>query len=189
MGTSATNLLKKEMTPYQMLPTLVSSSTSSNKPVDILEKWVDDWEKRPQDERDLEDCIEHFTAANEEYRLTKQGEDTKDILRANTVVTTATDELKALITAAKDAVSQANTQATGKATWVPKKAFGLDGFEYCWTHGVCNHKSNKCRFPNDGHKNEATIFNQLGGKDGITLPGRAGRNNRNRENVNPNNSN
>ena len=35
--------------------------------------------------------------------------------------------------------------------------------EYCWTHGACAHKSSDCRNKADGHKNNATFTNKMGG--------------------------
>lgn len=35
--------------------------------------------------------------------------------------------------------------------------------EYCWTHGACNHKSAECRNKAEGHKDEATKDNRMGG--------------------------
>ena len=34
---------------------------------------------------------------------------------------------------------------------------------YCWTHGACNHKSTECRNKSEGHKDEATKDNRMGG--------------------------
>ena len=36
---------------------------------------------------------------------------------------------------------------------------------YCWTHGMCNHKSNECRNKRDGHKDDATKTNKMGGSN------------------------
>ena len=36
---------------------------------------------------------------------------------------------------------------------------------YCWTHGLCNHKGSECRAPAEGHKNNATFENRLGGSN------------------------
>jgi hypothetical protein len=150
----------------------------------VLEKAVEDWEKRPQDERDLAECIKHFTNANE-YRFTKQAEGTKEVLAANE----ATEDLKALIATAKELVNQA-AKEPGKATstWVPKKSFGLDGIGYCWTHGVCTHQSKHCKFPAEGHQTEATIHKTMGGNNTLNMPQGGRRNNRGRENNTPNTS-
>ncbi len=35
--------------------------------------------------------------------------------------------------------------------------------KYCWTHGLCHHHSKDCRMKANGHKNEATVDNRMGG--------------------------
>ena len=41
---------------------------------------------------------------------------------------------------------------------------GTGNRHYCWTHGCrCNHNSRACRFKADGHKDNATATNKLGG--------------------------
>ena len=37
--------------------------------------------------------------------------------------------------------------------------------KYCWTHGLCHHTSNDCRSKADGHKDDATIDNRMGGSN------------------------
>ena len=36
-------------------------------------------------------------------------------------------------------------------------------WKYCWTHGSCNHEGNNCNTPADGHKENATFENRMGG--------------------------
>ena len=48
----------------------------------VLEKAVEDWEKKPKDDKDLEEAILHFTEANE-YRHNKLSKTTKAVLAAN----------------------------------------------------------------------------------------------------------
>ena len=36
---------------------------------------------------------------------------------------------------------------------------------YCWSHGMCGHKSAVCRNKKDGHKDEATKENRMGGSN------------------------
>lgn len=38
---------------------------------------------------------------------------------------------------------------------------------YCWTHGACNHTSAECRNKADGHKDEATKDNRMGGSTNL----------------------
>ena len=35
--------------------------------------------------------------------------------------------------------------------------------KYCWTHGLCHHHSKDCRTKADGHKDNATLDNRIGG--------------------------
>ena len=41
---------------------------------------------------------------------------------------------------------------------------------YCWTHGCCNHWSRHCKNKKDGHQNEATFKNRMGGSNDNCLP-------------------
>ena len=47
----------------------------------------------------------------------------------------------------------------------PKKSRKRNPFltKYCHTHGLCKHDSPDCRTPAEGHKNEATLQNHMGG--------------------------
>ena len=35
--------------------------------------------------------------------------------------------------------------------------------KYCHTYGLCNHTSPECRTPAEGHQNDATLQNRMGG--------------------------
>jgi len=37
--------------------------------------------------------------------------------------------------------------------------------KYCWTHGACSHSSAQCRMKKEGHKDEATKENKMGGSE------------------------
>ena len=41
---------------------------------------------------------------------------------------------------------------------------------YCWTHGACAHDSKNCRNKADGHRNNATFQNKLGGSTRFCNP-------------------
>ena len=43
----------------------------------------------------------------------------------------------------------------------PKRWIQMD--RYCWSHGVCNHTSERCKFPEKNHKKDATFQNKKGG--------------------------
>eukprot|EP00978_Attheya_sp_CCMP212_P021256 scaffold61947_cov63-Attheya_sp.AAC.2 len=36
-------------------------------------------------------------------------------------------------------------------------------YDYCWSHGKCKHSSKTCLIRKEGHKEEATQTNKLGG--------------------------
>jgi hypothetical protein len=36
---------------------------------------------------------------------------------------------------------------------------------YCWTHGSCNHSSDRCKFPIEGHQMDATFYNRKNGSN------------------------
>jgi hypothetical protein len=46
----------------------------------------------------------------------------------------------------------------------PQNCRGLQGYGYCWTHGVVQHDGNTCRTPKEGHIKEATLANPQGGR-------------------------
>ena len=43
----------------------------------------------------------------------------------------------------------------------PKRWIQMD--RYCWSHGVCNHTSERCKLPEKNHKRDATFQNKKGG--------------------------
>ena len=45
-----------------------------------------------------------------------------------------------------------------------------DTSHYCWTHGGCNHESAQCRRKAQGHKDEATFANKMGGSCAFCPP-------------------
>ena len=47
--------------------------------------------------------------------------------------------------------------------------------KYCWTHGLCNHISKECKNKKEGHKDDATFKNRMGGSSkGIKSEWRCG---------------
>jgi hypothetical protein len=146
----------------------------------VLEKAVDDWNQKPINEQTLENATAHFKSYNK-HRLTKLSTSTKEVLAANP----ATTQMEALLASAQDLVAKAtanNNKKSGKLS--------LEGFGYCWTHGVCTHTSKTCKYKDEGHQVDATIKDMKGGKNGITLPKYVrDQRNRDRENTSPNNNN
>jgi hypothetical protein len=57
----------------------------------------------------------------------------------------------------------------GKDTEKPKTKGDLDGFSWCWSHGICTHTSKNCKFQKEGHKANATFKNPMKGSDKIGL--------------------
>ncbi len=58
---------------------------------------------------------------------------------------------------------------------------------YCWSHGTTHnlkHHSKSCRRRKEGHKEEATLHNKMGGSEEICKPARGNWNNRDRNNNN-----
>ena len=44
-----------------------------------------------------------------------------------------------------------------------KKKRNPNQLKYCHTHGTCNHDSPECRSKAEGHEDEATFANRMGG--------------------------
>ena len=42
---------------------------------------------------------------------------------------------------------------------------GTRTWKYCWTHGVCTHASKDCKVKADGHYNNATFQDCMGGSE------------------------
>ena len=42
--------------------------------------------------------------------------------------------------------------------------------KYCWTHGACGHDSKQCRNKQDGHRDEATFADKMGGNEQFCKP-------------------
>ena len=104
----------------------------------VLEKAVDDWEEKDIADQTLANLIPHFKKANK-LRLSKDKKAAKEILAANTALTKPTEQAK-----------------EGQPT-------GLEGWGYCFTHGICSHSSANCTKPKEGHKKDATMANRMGG--------------------------
>jgi hypothetical protein len=150
----------------------------------VLEKVVEDWEKKPKTEKTLDNIITHFTAGNN-HRLTKLVKSPKEVQVANT----ALEETKALLANNQELLHKRLTNENKPTSKGRRQA--LEGFGYCWSHGVCQHTGRECKYPKDGHKHDSTIFNRLGGHDGITINKqrqRRGRNGRDQEGTSPENN-
>jgi hypothetical protein len=95
---------------------------------------------KPADQ-DLDTCIDHFTRANEN-RLSSIGT-MRDVLAALPAI------------------------APPDGSLPPNNS--LEGFYYCWTHGVATHPGAACTHPAEGHVPIATLQNRSGGSQAVTL--------------------
>ena len=140
----------------------------------VLEKAVEDWEKKLKADKTLANCKIHFTDANT-HRLTKLAKDSKDVLAANEATTKPKEETTNLKAMIADEVAKATKDATKNASKGTNKnqynnpANDLKGLFYCWSHGVCGHKGINCTFPKEGHNKKATIFKRMGGANTIHM--------------------
>ena len=106
---------------------------------------VKKWEMEMEDE-DLEAFTLHFTKA-EEYRK-RSAETMQGILQALPAVGTP-------------------PAIPLPSNFPPDRT--MEGFHYCWTHGICQHPGTGCRYPAEGHVNQATLKDRHGGAQNLTL--------------------
>lgn len=109
---------------------------------------VKKWEMEMEDE-DLDAFTLHFTKA-EEYRK-RSSETMQDILQA----------LRALGT------SPGAPAIPLPTTFPPDRT--MEGFHYCWTHGICQHPGTACLYPAEGHVRQATLRDRHGGAQNLAL--------------------
>jgi hypothetical protein len=113
---------------------------------------IREWNRRAEEDRTVEECIEFFTEANND----RMDETLQRGLTANAAVKKPTDTA---------------TKSTLDGNWM-----------YCWTHGLCQHGGGTCKSPAENHKGDATLSNPMGGSSQIRFPGRFGKNNNNNRN-------
>jgi hypothetical protein len=86
----------------------------------------------------------------------------------------------AVVSPATETAAAANTTTRGAPAPAPapmpraaqRALFGDGSGAYCWTHGLCmnpKHTSATCKNKAEGHKDEATAFNRMGGS--MKFPG------------------
>jgi hypothetical protein len=97
---------------------------------------IREWEFKPEDQKSVDKFMIHFIQAND-YRC-KHEASLKDNLEANVAALPPPPDNPPPTPAA---LALSNT--TGHPS--------LNGFAYCWTHGVCNHPGNECKSPAKGH--------------------------------------
>ena len=86
--------------------------------------------------------------------------------QANAAVSASNDLLTQLVEQMKELttkVGNADTNGTSKGNGKGKDKQKKKPKAYCWTHGACAHTSTECNNKAEGHKNEATFQNTLGG--------------------------
>lgn len=115
----------------------------------VLEKAVEDWESKPMAEQTLANATPHFKTGNK-LRLIKEAKTAKNALEANQAIINQAVDLKWA------------TKEPGTST-----SSGLNGWHYCYTHGICKHSGQSCPSPKEGHKKEATLSNRMGGTNNL----------------------
>ena len=61
------------------------------------------------------------------------------------------------------------TLMANTATVPPNNPTGK--WDYCWSHGLCQHNGTTCKYPAPNHKQEATLDDPMGGSAQIRFPG------------------
>ena len=112
----------------------------------VLEKVVEEWERKPIEQQTLTNATQHFKQGNQ-FRLTREAKATKTVLAAQAAISTRLKEATSPV------------EHTG--------ATGLEGYFYCWSHGICKHDGHTCTTPREGHCKEATLTNRKGGSTWI----------------------
>jgi hypothetical protein len=161
----------------------------------VLEKAVEDWERKVAADKTLANCIIHFKAANK-HRLNKAAKASKDVLAANAAI----EALKAEMTAKFEAEKKARDAETKTLREIVAQnnnnnnnntnELSMRGVAYCWSCGITNtHRGRNCNAAKPGHEKAASIFNRMGGSEAINIVrnNNGGRRNRrnNRENTAP----
>ena len=78
---------------------------------------------------------------------------------SNELLTQLVEQMKALTSKVSNADTTGNNKGNSKGKEKQKKKPRA----YCWTHGACAHTSGECNHKAEGHKNDATFKNTLGG--------------------------
>ena len=119
----------------------------------VLDKAVEDWELKRNNVKTLANAKVHFTNADNFRRESKAY--LKDILAANAA------------TATPSRTRAPPTETTNRTPSRPDSS--LEGWFYCWSHGVATHSGTDCLYPAEGHIPTATLKNRQGGKVTIQL--------------------
>ena len=158
----------------------------------IFEKYCDEWDEKPQQDKSWINFKSHFTRAHQRYRAQqhlKQAsfnrqqanhmatsefeQDVRESLQALMIAKESnennTTSLLQMIEGMKTSIRQLEGEIQSlKTTIKAKSTYDVNCEAYCWTHGRTrnpNHNSSSCRNKSDGHKDEATLNNRMGGSN------------------------
>lgn len=125
---------------------------------------IDDWNKKDSEEMTVQSLEKHFNKANK-TRALKLTTGKAGYHGANSVVEMLRTEIASMKTEmASLQIALAATKVTPRA---PRKQFNpAKPVYYCWSHGLSNfevHTSKTCNRRKEGHKEDATKDNQMGG--------------------------
>ena len=133
-----------------------------------------------QSEQDLAAANEYIAELEADQAATQQA----NLVSTNSVPSSTTDDtikellqkmsdLEAEVKAAKSSTTTDNTGTNnGSNKNKSKKNKEKKDRKYCWSHGACAHSGTECNNRKDGHKQDATFQNMMGGstKDCYWLP-------------------
>ena len=132
-----------------------------------LNKDCTKWTSKPVADQMWANCLSHFKAA---YKAHKKEATTQSGGYANFA------ELANITEAATNALERNNAMYANMATTAQDHEGRLKKLEqllaaksdlpthgYCWTCGICDHRSKTCKTMQKGHKSEATGTNRMGG--------------------------
>lgn len=111
----------------------------------VLDKAIEDWELKKPTAQTLQAAIKHFT------KMDKYRRDSKVCLKE--ILSTH----QAIITPPRETSPRTPQRSPPSGT--------LDGWHYCWTHGVATHSGANCLYPAEGHVPDATLTDPKGGSD------------------------
>ena len=133
----------------------------------VFQVACDTWRIKPAADKTYANFMEHFTEENKE-RLRKL-----TAAQAGFGANTATLELPPIppaVTPPRQPSQAADANALASRSLMTPIQVGTVQMAYCWTHGLStntSHTSATCQRKADGHRDDATVTNMLGGNDRI----------------------
>ncbi|GFH49736.1 hypothetical protein CTEN210_06212 [Chaetoceros tenuissimus] len=139
---------------------------------------IKEWKKKPQQDKTWVNLVTYFNECHrfmlESNVLTIQDQEREQLtanlastfqqalaLQANSSNTDVASSLAKILRRLQQLESRTTDNDTPNDTRRNPRTRRYT--EYCWTHGACNHKSPECRNKAEGHKDEATKNNRMGG--------------------------